>query len=350
MTFIDSFIETDSRFLKSFRNVGGYDPIGFCADSSGVRFQTETDLADVALNFAMRATDVVTSAQTEPKPDELATFRDLDKVFGYFAHRREVVPDDIAKLFSDYGPQSSRPRCNTYEYFLGSDPSNPSHLYTGRAEEVHLIDITAKFLSAGHVALHRILEARRKLRLGRSAFEELSGTYEELEIMRKSMTRAYREVTPEFVTQTMTGRMRGVNIGRRRLEGPNASHSVSLLVDRFVLGSFKDIEEAPGMREAISSRLIGLPPHLIDLFEYADEAGEFESIVELCVSLDDKELATKLVAQIRKGKVAHKSFADKGSRFKALRDSGGADVIVPNDRFTDILTPTIEALRAAEIT
>lgn len=346
MKCVETFIEADVGFINSFSQTKLVDPIGFSKSGDGARFQTEDGLDELAIDVARNAAEIIHNSNIHNAPKLQATYRDLDKVYGYYACRREDVPPEIKTMLPATEPQSSRPRCNTYEYFLGADHHNPTHLYTGRSEEQHLIQITAAFLREGHTALHGLLRARDILHSGHSAYDELSLAYSAVNDMRSAMLRAYKEVTPQFVTEVITGRMRGVKIGDVRVEGPNASHSVSLLIDRLVIGDFGALRDNPGMREAISGRLVGLPPHLLTLFESIEAEGEEESIVELSKA-SDKDVASAITAIIRKTKVAHKSYADKGSLAKLKRDAG-ANMIVTPTKFVDVLGPTIEVFRSAE--
>jgi hypothetical protein len=332
------FLAADAEYFGHLNSASRLDPIGWDVGTVALKLQIcEPVAVDELVGLAETARTVITDGE----PDAvIAAYRDLDKIFGSFARTKSrEVPEAIQEVFAGTDLPHPRPRANAYEYNFGSDPSNPNRLYTGQQREANLMRIVRTSVTAAHLAVEHLLNARYQLRTEGVATDQLAAAHEQINLMRQQMIAAYRTVTPEFFTLAMTRRWREVDINGKQTQGPNPSHTAWLLVDRFVAGTFDELTAEPHMAEAYAIRRSSLPGHMNALLDTADAAQDDETILQLAHTPEDIELARDILAIIRKAKRAHKSYADKG-----LVSKGGT--LTPGR--PDVLTDNINHYRQAE--
>ncbi len=335
------FTELDNAYFADLERARGLDPIEFGAGYLALKMQLKEPV-DTGELVELAATARTVMTDDDPAR-RIAAFRDYDKVFGYFAGRppREV-PTEVQEVFASLDLAHPRPRANAYEYFFGSDLNNPNHAYTNDRREIGLMDVVRISVGAGHAAVGHLLSARQLLREGGQATDDLVAAHEQIERMRKEMMRSYRVVTPEFFTLGMTRRWREVDINGQPTQGPNPSHTAWMAVDRFTSGSFDPLLAEPHMADAYAVRRSSLPDHLNGLLDLADEMQDDETILELAMrsgTEEDRAIAADMLSIIRRSKVAHKSYADKG-----LASKGGQ--LTPGR--PDALSDNITHVRGAE--
>lgn len=352
---IDSFTVEDRTYIQTLVLAQTLDPLNIKGTAIVAAMHegcaSEDDLVDLSTDAAR-----LLSRPDIPPEEEVACFRDIDKVFGYFSRTRSAIPEAIQNAISRTPQAHPRPRANAYDFYIGSSENlPPHHLYTGDLKEQNLIRITAAFILAGHVTVQYLLDARQSLRQEGEATDALQSALDGVKDMHSAMLRTYRDVTPEFFTTVMTRRFREIAIRGQLAGGPNASHTVSMLVDRLAGGSFRKLMTNQAMATAFKERLVDMPPHLVRMLGQLDASRDDETILELAKSPDDRRLATEIIATLRKDKVVHKSYADKGLAAKQgrlVRTADGGTTIIKEghggDVFQDPLTPNIAHFRHAE--
>jgi hypothetical protein len=132
--------------------------------------------------------------------------------------------------------------------------------------------------------------------------------------IRRSLPDIYHRVGPEFVAMVVTRYMGGVEINGGKYEGPNPSNSAYMAVDRFVFGSMQKLRDKDPVAEAqLLKRMSYLPEHLRALIQAADRQGDDDPLWVLASDNEElRSMAVEVGTNIRKFKVGHKSFADKG--------------------------------------
>lgn len=322
----DTFIECDGSFRSSLFDAADTDPLSLHSDGIFAELQGKQGSVPI---FAVKETAERLDRWQDENPETTAAEgrimrRDLDKAIGAFAARKEKIFEHVPSLYRPLQrlitPTIPTPRADFYAYTLGAGKQHDTS-YSGDVREHNLIDIFTQSIEAAHDALQSTLLARMALRHGNqpAAADALESALESTKEMHRPMVEVYRSVGPDFVANEVTRYLVGIPIGSGYYEGPNPSHSGFMALDRFVLGSFEPMyADKPYFEKHYMFRLSDMPPHLKELMTGANCFEDTQSLVELALihAPDVTDLAADITKRIRKFKVIHKSYADKGLKAK----------------------------------
>lgn len=314
----ERFIATDTAYFTNLEHIKALDPLDVRASGTLEAFQTReasTASTDAAAELASATIGVLENPGSSME-ERRAIRRDFDKVLGHFVSTKVKLSTEVrnaVRIASNYFPN---PRTNIYDYTLGNH-AETSGTYTGDDREIRLIEIFGTSITAAHLGLHALLRARLALREGsdQEASAELEQTLGHVIDMHKPMIATYRDVGPAFVAQEVTRFLGPITLDDKRYEGPNPSHSGFVALDRFTYGNFEPLfAQQPFLRDQFAYRMSDMPTHLIDAINEADTDHDNDGIVDLSKARSPKhaEIATEIATRIRKFKVVHKSYADKG--------------------------------------
>lgn len=273
--------------------------------------------------------------------------RDFDKVIGSFVARKQMIFAQVPELYEPLRqlitPDIPTPRADFYAYTLGAGEIHDTS-YTADDREHNLIEIFTSSIESAHDALHATLLARVALRNGNTpaAATSLETARMHVETMHRPMVDVYRSVGPGFVANEVTRYLVGIGIDGGHYEGPNPSHSGFMALDRFVLGSFEPMYIGrPYLETQYAFRLSDMPPHLLEIMSAADRLSDTESLADLTQlhAPEHADTAADITRRIRKFKVMHKSYADKG-----LEAKGGT---LSSDE-PDLLSDAVQFARTKE--
>lgn len=350
------FEYTDQTFLEVFDEAKAADPIALHSDGihSSVVEANVAGLSEPpceALKVASeRVLDWASTSEAElDNPETHAILRDLDKILGSFVMRKSdpltTVPISANALGIFLNSAYHRPRASFYDYALATDLNNGilDTTYTGDEREVSLIEIFREMTDTAHMLLNSVLRARLALQSHQKdeARAHLSASVDLTYGMRCALPDIYHRVGPNFVAMGLTRYVGDIEIKGEKYEGPNPSSSAFMAVDRFVFGSMESLRaKSTQIEDHLSKRMAYLPEHLRALIQAADNNGDNAPLWILAG--DDTELvelAIQIGSNIRKFKVGHKGFADKGLAAK------GGQITHENP---DLLSDLIEYSRANE--
>jgi len=342
---VENFIAVDAAYFTGLEHMRTLDPLQVRANDVLRTFQTREstpEAVEVSASLSQRVVGIMDDPTTS-ELEILATKRDFDKVLGHFVATKAPLPEDVEAALGKILETQSNPRADFYNYTLGNN-AELAGTYTGDEREVNLIELFGTSIMSAHFSLHTILRARQALRTGDSAdaAQALKQTLEHVTDMHEPMIATYRDVGPAFVAQDVTRFLGPVKSNDVRYEGPNPSHSGFVALDRFAYGSFEPLfDQQPFLRGQFAYRMSDMPAHLVNLMEEANTSHDDESIVDLTEghSAYHKELASEIANRIRKFKVVHKSYADKG-----LESKGGK--ITTEE--PDVLSESIKFARRKE--
>jgi len=315
---IERFIAADTAYFAHLEQIGSLDPLEVRSSGKLEAFQTREASAS-NLPIAAELAHVAIAKFEDPDTtieERHAVRRDFDKVLGHFVSTKTTLPEEVQTEVRTAASYFSNPRANIYDYTLGNH-AETAGTYTGDDREIRLIEIFGDSITETHLGLRALLHARHALREGsdREAIDGLEQTLEHVTNMHKPMIATYRDVGPAFVAQEVTRFLGPVKLDDKRYEGPNPSHSGFVTLDRFVYGNFEPLfAQQPFLREQFAYRMSDMPTHLTRAINNADTSHDNDSIVDLgkARSHQHTEIATEIAARIRKFKVVHKSYADKG--------------------------------------
>ncbi|HEX4662691.1 MAG TPA: hypothetical protein VH144_03680 [Candidatus Saccharimonadales bacterium] len=343
----EAFIAHDSIFVYNFAISAKLDPLGLHEDQTMPHFQGKQ--GDVPIEQAQIATTRLLAWQNDrldsaDEPEIRAVRRDYDKAIGSFVARKAnmvaAIPE-TNQVFETFLAAGIKPRADFYDYSLGSIGREMT--YSGDEKEAHLLNIFSSSIIAAHNGLYAVLRARHALRQSNTdALKHLEQAIEESARIQKAMADTYRQVGPDFVANEVTRYVGGVTHNAKKYEGPNASHSGFMVLDRFVYGSFESLlADNPALAKQFAYRQADLPDHLSVILDQADAEKDNQSIIELAKNNmpEATEQARQLATSLRKTKVMHKSYADKG-----LQAKGGS--LSPDE--PDVLSDTIIFTRNKE--
>lgn len=342
---LNGFIAADTAFIDMHGKAADLDPLRVHQDG------LIKDLQSTDPGSRVRATsDVFERAdhwiQTYPGtnlPALTAVRRDLDKATGSAVQRKQDIIAEIPasrSVFDFLIGHDGNPRASFYEYVLAAPPAD-GFTYTGERNERALLDLFRDSIVSAHYGVYGLLRARDALSRGdtASATEPLTQAFDSAITMQRHMVSAYREVGPEFVAQRLTRYLGPIKHGAENFEGPNPSHSGFITFDRLVVGSVaRLLQPRPALAEQFAYRQHDLPGHHTELLDDL-EMHEAASIVELTQGTKLHETAQKITVALRKQKVVHQSYADKGLRAKNKQLTADEP---------DVLSDTINFIRTKE--
>lgn len=320
------FAAEDERFFSRLYQAKSQDTLGFRTDGALEPFQ--------GLDAQPTSQDVITAQQrlnvwgTPPfrgESEHIAARRDFDKIIGAYVAHKDKLPHELQLVIHEtLGADGHSPRSDFYDYAIANRPDLEG-TYTGDPREIRLIEIFGASITAAHHALRAVVIARALLRQrhGVKAGEKINDAIDYLGEMHAPMIQAYRDVGPEFVAKGVTRFIGPIEVMDAVYEGPNPSHSGFVALDRFVLGSFdRVLHNDEGLQKQHAYRVSDLPPHLKELIDDAEDKEDDQSLLRLTEEYAPalSVAALEAITRIRKFKVIHKSYADKGliAKKKAL--------------------------------
>jgi hypothetical protein len=331
MNYIEcqQFEQRDQAYLGMLTDAQTSDPLGLQTDGIQaavieLNVQRSPEPPTQALTIASER--VLEWAQSNEldleNPDAHAILRDMDKILGSFVMRKidpvTAVPISANALGTFLNSPYRVPRALFYDYTVATDlDKNISDItYTGDEREIALIEIFRDSTNVVHALLNSILKARLSLQNNeeQEARALLAASLDLSYGIRRSLPDIYHRVGPEFVAMGVTRYMGGVEINGGKYEGPNPSNSAYMAVDRFVFGSMQKLRDKDPVAEAqLLKRMSYLPEHLRALIQAADRQGDDDPLWVLASDNEElRSMAVEVGTNIRKFKVGHKSFADKG--------------------------------------
>lgn len=340
------FEETDTAFIEMMRAVRDMDPLDSHGDDDWLaefRQKGTPVEPDVMLD---KFYEWQTTGADATAAESFAVRRDVDKVTGHLVattrNAAEPAMDEVLRAVADM--TDGNPRANVYDFTFGNH-ADTSGTYTGSEREVRTIEVFEGTLTDAHIALRALTHARAAIHTGETSANiaaNLSQALHHVSAMRAQMRNVYRDIGPAFIAQELTRYVGGFATSMGKIEGPNPSHSGFLVLDRMAIGSFERLfEKQPFLRELFDYRIRDMPEHLRELLDAADQAEEDESIGQLTARIGGgaHESALEIVRELRKFKVVHKSYADKG-----LQAKGG----ILTDDEPDVLSESVTFVRQAE--
>ncbi|HEX8182129.1 MAG TPA: hypothetical protein VF575_00840 [Candidatus Saccharimonadales bacterium] len=346
----EQFIALDNAFLHAHADAAKLDPLNASNDNLFEQLQSEdpsSNTSTTAMELFSRSNDWITEHRDADETSLIALRRDLDKATGALVLRKvtkltEAVTSNYA--FDYFIQRGMNPRANFYDY-AASMPANLGATYTGEAAEIALLTIFDNTIQLAHNGIHNLLDARNAVSDGNNelANDRLLEVLRSTTEMQSLMADTYRQVGPEFVSNRLTRYLGPITIGDKNYEGPNPSHSGLMTFDRLVVGSLYELmANNLSLASQFAYREQDIPSHHKALLKSLNNSPDAnKSIVELTRGTPMHEIAREITVSLRKQKVAHKSYADKGLSAKGKSLTAAEP---------DMLSDTIKLVRARENT
>lgn len=322
------FITVDINYFSELESARSERPLGDGARELGDCVRNgQTPPVSLAVDVMLDA-ETILSDSSSPQHTRMATRRDIEPLFGFYRAARLGVPHEIEGISqSIIEATGASPRANFYEYTMGNSSSEPV-LYTNDQEEYNLVQSFRRGIQVAHVAVHSLLEIEGEALGEDQEIENSAVVLESVEAYRKEMASVNSSVGPEYVAKQLQNYVGSLPINNIKFDGPNPSHSGYMLLDTLLIGSAMD----DSVRRHTIYRMTDMPQHIrreVQL-RLRDEPVLGRSIQ---MSDDTVENLRAAKAKLRKAKLAHKGYADRG-----LEAKGGS--LGPGS--VDLLSPLIE--------
>lgn len=340
---IPEYTAADNYFLKVAGAAAALDPLLALEDGLLQALRGERGAQSAAAETLERSEHFLVSNEGVDEATLRAVRRDTDRVFAEFARQRRVPrsltdrADHVAYLLF---VRTGAVRADFYDYAFGTGPS-AARCYTSDPRERALLSIFRSTAEEAHRAVRALLSVRQHVEASQidEAAPELRVALASARAIQRDMVSAYRAVGPGFVTGTLTPYLRKIRLAGNEHEGLSPSRCVFQTLDRLVVGAVQPwLDGQAVLAEQFRYRESGLPPHHCAVLEELERTSA-SSLVAMTSGTPLAVDSAAVTVSIRKQKVVHKSYADRG-----LKETGRPPVTPGGD----VLSATIEMVRRRE--